>query len=188
MSGPGYGYHWSPCNRGGGGLAVAAAAVVGGILIWPKVIAAGHAAEHGTDVLMHDAWECIEWAAAILGIAAGLAITMGVLYLVSQAVTKRRQAIGTVPAAAAVTCTIRPGVPTAQQAPGIGNAAPLAIEATPALPLSVLAAFGHETAPSRRSRNQALIPKRGQHLTSRRLGNPELLMDGDDGRDHLAGG
>lgn len=185
MSGPGYGYHWSPCNRGGGGLAVAAAAVVGGILIWPKVIAAGHAAEHGTDVLMHDAWECIEWAAAILGIAAGLAVAGAVVYGATLAVRKRAERGSAIPAA--VTCTIRPPVSDDVKA-DISTHQPLAIEATPALPLSVLAAFGYESAPSRGRDDEALIPKRGQHLTSRRLGNPELLMDGDDGRDHLAGG
>ena len=174
------GVHCPGCGKGGGALAVVAGLVAGGILVWPKVVAAGHAAEHGTDVLRHDAWEAIEWTAAIVGIAVALAIAGCVLYVASGYVrsrTARREAEG---ATALTSCTIQPALAGQQRLA-------LAAAALPALPRAIAARLSHEGAPAGRADDEALIPKRGQHLAGSRLGHAELLMDGDDARDHRAG-
>jgi hypothetical protein len=175
------GVHCPGCGKGGAGigvLAVLAVLVIAALAVWRLAVKVGHAVEHGTDVLRHTTWEVIEWTAVVLGIAIGAAAVLTVLYVVSVSVHSRikRHTEDGLPL---VGCTIRPAVQAAHR---------LAIEAPrPALPLAVLAAFGHERTPAGRDHDEALVAERGDHLAGRGLGDPELLVNLDDARDHRAG-
>ena len=145
------GVHCPGCGKGGitaGGLLVAAGAVAL-LLARKRIIAAGHAVEHGTDVLLHTTWEVIEWAAAVLAVAVGLAVTIALLYGVTVLARKYLERRTTTPVPPAiVTCTILPAE-RADTVPARSEPEPeqLAIERGPGLLLALFAALGHEGAP-----------------------------------------
>ena len=87
---PQYGYHWTPCNRGGGGLA----ALVLVLVIIAAVIArpVAHAADEVGRVVL----EALEITGIVLVSAAGLAVLGGMAYGARRACrwqATRRQAI-----------------------------------------------------------------------------------------------
>ena len=117
-----YGYHWTPCRRGGGG--VVAALIVLAVLavaVWRAAVRAGHAVEHGTDVLRHTTWEAMEVTAMVIGSAAALAAVAGMAYGARRLYTwqaRNRQAIARhTPAVQHVSCTISAPRPGAIEAP-----------------------------------------------------------------------
>jgi hypothetical protein len=188
---PGAG-HCPGCKEGGAALAVVAVLVVAGILVWPKVVKAGHAVEHGTDVLRHTTYEVIVWASIVLACAVGLAITIGLMYAVTilarACLAKReRHAMARVPQTIVTSCTI---LPRSTPVPDEPESEPLAIDRGPSLLLALitaLAAVGHEGAPTGSDDDETLGLEGAQAFARGRLRNPELLMNGDDARDHRTG-
>ena len=136
MSGSCPGVHCPGCGKGGGALAILAALALAAVFVWRVAVKVGHGVEHGVDQLRHMTWEVVEWAAAVLGIAVGLAIVVAALYAASVVIRRRaeRRAVGTVPATALTTCTV---VPDEVQA--IYARAATALDAPkPALPLAII--------------------------------------------------
>jgi hypothetical protein len=208
MSGSCPGVHCPGCGKGGGALAILAAVVIAGIFIWRELIKLGHAVEHGTDVLRHTTYEVMLWSLAILGIAAGAAaailLLLGLAVMVRRA--RERHAVARVPQTIVTSCTILPrstpvpagisdvNVDIPNTVPAVSDVnddipdhQPLAIERGPGLLTALLSALSYEGSPTGNADDQTLGPERSQALARGRLRNPELLMNGNDARDHRTG-
>jgi hypothetical protein len=85
-----YGYHWTPCNRGGGGLAALLAVLAVIAVVVRKPV------EHAADDVLRVAVDALEIAAITVASAAGLAVLGGMAYGAQRAYhwqATRRQAI-----------------------------------------------------------------------------------------------